>query len=108
MATCEHNVPLDNICDACELGLIPGKKSPVIPSAGLNCCNADRSSVGEKKHCIWTEDYEGNWWTDCDGHWILNAGTPKENDMNFCPICGKRLRQIERSGRNDDLRNTMP
>lgn len=41
--------------------------------------------------CIWTEDADGNWNTDCDNTFILNDGTPIENNMLFCCYCGGGL-----------------
>ncbi len=35
MGMCDHGVPLDNICDACELGLGVGEAARPTPSAGL-------------------------------------------------------------------------
>lgn len=32
-----------------------------------------------------------NWKTDCGEYWMLLEGTPAENDMKFCPMCGKKL-----------------
>lgn len=43
--------------------------------------------------CVWQEDVEGYWAGNCGIHWCLEDGTPKENGMNFCPRCGKRLEQ---------------
>jgi len=31
------------------------------------------------------------WESDCGVLWDLNAGTPKDNGMNFCLKCGKEL-----------------
>ena len=43
--------------------------------------------------CVWQEDVEGYWAANCGIHWCLEDGTPKDNGMNFCPRCGKRLKQ---------------
>ena len=44
--------------------------------------------------CSWhLEDYNyGQWESDCGLVWYMsNDNTPKENQMNFCPKCGKEL-----------------
>ncbi len=43
--------------------------------------------------CVWCQDEDGNWHTACDHVFVLNDGTPSENDMEFCCYCGKRLKQ---------------
>lgn len=50
--------------------------------------------VGKAKDvCKWAFEIEGFWRGDCGICWDLEDGTPKENGMNFCPRCGKRLKQ---------------
>lgn len=29
----------------------------------------------------------------CDKYWLLNDGTPFDNEMNFCPRCGADMRK---------------
>jgi len=51
--------------------------------------------------CEWGEEDGGlseYWETQCGNAFVLNDGTPKQNDMNFCPYCGGKL--IERSNLN--------
>jgi hypothetical protein len=47
--------------------------------------------------CLWTEDDDGVWSTGCKvSEWCFSEqdrGTPKNNNMRFCPFCGKPLRQ---------------
>jgi len=31
------------------------------------------------------------WETDCGEIFVLNEGTPEDNDMKFCSFCGKPL-----------------
>ena len=31
--------------------------------------------------------------TNCKEPWVLIAGTPKDNIMNFCPCCGAKMQQ---------------
>ena len=47
------------------------------------------------KTCLWSRADEDTdmWETSCDQAYILNEGTPKENDMNFCTFCGKMLEE---------------
>ena len=40
--------------------------------------------------CAWHES-EGSWETDCGHGFIINEGTPKGNDMNYCCYCGRVL-----------------
>lgn len=44
-----------------------------------------------KPPCIWHEDSEGNWETDCGNMFVLNEGSPKHNKMKFCCFCGMKL-----------------
>ena len=44
--------------------------------------------------CSWhLEDYNyGQWESDCGLVWYMsNDNMPRENQMNFCPKCGKAL-----------------
>lgn len=50
----------------------------------------------------WEEISEYNGWGDthyrcsvCDEEWFLEDGTPKQNNMNFCPQCGADMRGTE-------------
>lgn len=39
--------------------------------------------------CQWTEDEA--WATSCGGYFQLEAGTPTDNEMVFCPYCGRPI-----------------
>ena len=44
------------------------------------------------------EGYDGDEYYECSNcgePWILMAGTPKDNNMNFCPVCGADMRKEE-------------
>lgn len=45
--------------------------------------------------CQWTEqsncDDEREYRTECGAAWMTASGTPEENDMRYCPMCGKRI-----------------
>lgn len=50
----------------------------------------------------WEEISEYNGWGDthyrcsvCGEEWYLEDGTPKQNNMNFCPRCGADMRRGE-------------
>lgn len=36
--------------------------------------------------------------SNCGEPWVLTAGTPKDNNMNFCPNCGADMRKGETNG----------
>ena len=47
-------------------------------------------------HGEWIETemgYDDYAWvcTVCGEPWVLNAGTPSENNMNYCPNCGAKM-----------------
>jgi hypothetical protein len=47
------------------------------------------------EYCIWNEDKDGMWRTDCDQ---FSDGTPTENSYKFCPYCGKELKEEKYEG----------
>ena len=47
----------------------------------------------KSKPCKWTEDEDGNWDAECGGKFVLIDGLPSENNMNYCPYCGKSLKE---------------
>ena len=41
------------------------------------------------------EGYDGDEYYECSNcgePWFLSAGTPKDNNMNFCPNCGAKMK----------------
>jgi hypothetical protein len=57
----------------------------------------------EMKTCIWScGDPDWNLWNTCGNPWQLTEGTPKENGMNFCPICGGVLIEQPYKEEEDD------
>ena len=54
------------------------------------------ADVTEIKHGYWLTEIERNGETiylcsECDEIWVLNDGTPKDNNMNYCPNCGAKM-----------------
>lgn len=49
--------------------------------------------IGET--CTWTQDQDGVWDTECGGRFEVMECTPHENQMNYCPYCGKSLREVQ-------------
>lgn len=63
----------------------------------LSFC-ADKTA--ERPHGKWKtiEGFDGDEYYECSNcgePWILMAGTPKDNSMNFCPVCGADMREAE-------------
>ena len=53
-------------------------------------------------YCKWTENSDHFWDTSCHGSFVLNDGTPKENNMNFCCYCGGVIKQeLYKEDKND-------
>jgi DNA-directed RNA polymerase subunit RPC12/RpoP len=53
----------------------------------------------QEETCTYTlHDDDSNTWkcSECGELWMLNAGTTKENNMNFCPNCGRKI--VEKAG----------
>lgn len=57
--------------------------------------NIPAADVVEVKRGRWTmwDDGEGDTYecSACGEVWTLNAGTPKENNMHYCPNCGAKM-----------------
>ncbi len=53
--------------------------------------------------CVWSYDDDDFWKTDCGNAFVLNEGTPVENDMRFCPYCGGKL--VEHKLETDEVPN---
>lgn len=39
--------------------------------------------------CVWTEDEDGSWWTECEQGFVFADGGPDANRFAYCPYCGK-------------------
>lgn len=63
--------------------------SAIIGSDALRRIIAPRGGL-----CEWHENIDGDWETACGHTWCLIDGTPSDNDMRFCPVCGGVLREV--------------
>jgi len=43
--------------------------------------------------CIWTEDENGIYQTECWNAFELNDGTPADNGMVYCCYCGNLIKE---------------
>lgn len=50
-----------------------------------------------KERCEWevTDPEFGMWETSCDNSFLINVGSPIQNDMRFCCYCGHPLKEIQ-------------
>lgn len=48
-----------------------------------------------KVFCIWKRGtYDDHWETSCDDAFQFADGGPRENNMRFCPYCGRVLQEV--------------
>jgi hypothetical protein len=45
-------------------------------------------------NCEWKQDENGVWETECGNLFEIIDGTPNENNLKYCPYCGKHLVQV--------------
>ena len=48
-----------------------------------------------EQHDYYDEDANVYVCSVCHEPWMLNAGTPKDNNMHYCPNCGARMVEYE-------------
>ena len=51
------------------------------------------ADVAPVRHGRWIEECEESLYScsACGTEWVTIEGTPKENDMDFCPHCGAKM-----------------
>jgi len=55
------------------------------------------TTASEYPDCMWIyDDRHDKWDTQCDNAFQFNCGGPKDNNMAFCPYCGKPLKEQQR------------
>ncbi len=68
------------------IGIVPTKAVLQLPAA----------DVKPVVHGKWIKFDEDTWeCSNCGQLWTLVDGTPKENNMNYCPACGADMRERE-------------
>ena len=99
------SVNLEETVSQADVGIASGKDYRGIPGFGnAEGCKpmkiprtghwpSDRVGKAIEDVCYWQWDVDGFWRGSCGIPWWMETGTPKENGMNFCPRCGKRLKQ---------------
>jgi hypothetical protein len=54
---------------------------------------SDYQSINIDNACLWTYDENHDYYeTECEHAFCIIEGTPKDNDMKFCPYCGKEIK----------------
>ena len=49
-----------------------------------------------KDYCGWKKYFDENIWdTECGETWQTMVGTLKENGWNFCPKCGRKIKEVK-------------
>ena len=70
----------------CSIGNLLG--TPKMPTDAL-CLTQEE---GQSLECEWKADEDGLWQcSECDIAWTFTDGGPEENELNYCPKCGRRL-----------------
>lgn len=67
--------------------------------ARAEAAERELAALRERKQgvCRWRlEDDDSSLWAgDCGAMWTFPGGNPEENDMAYCPKCGRKLEQVE-------------
>jgi hypothetical protein len=54
---------------------------------------SDYQSINIDNACLWTYDENHDYYeTECEHAFCIIEGTPKDNDMKYCPYCGKEIK----------------
>lgn len=58
--------------------------------------------MSERRPCVWTEDEDGIWQTECGDAFAFDSGSPTENKAKFCQYCGAELVLVEYAEPSDE------
>jgi hypothetical protein len=65
---------------------------------------SNNPELPDSSKCKWElEEDTDAWIGTCKIYWVFNNGGPKDNDVNFCPKCGKSLEIVSNT---DELEAT--
>ena len=69
------------------------KAAEVVEAArSISRFSAELAARGEAPSCNWTySESTGHWQGDCGIAFAVEAGSPAENGMAYCPKCGRKL-----------------
>lgn len=92
-----QRVALDALLDAIKIyfttdapeGILEIVYAQVVSSSTM-------TGASEEGPCVWSEviDFEEHHYdTSCGDSFWLEEGTPSENNMHFCPFCGKKIEE---------------
>lgn len=60
------------------------------------CKIHDFKKLVTHKICEWKyDDFEDRWEGSCGIEWCFSDGGLKENDVIYCPKCGKKAREVK-------------
>ncbi len=69
-------------------------KAEQINSTTLMSSTSQNGAQPKAEQCTWTQSEDPHmpdtWEADCGAMWTFTEGGPKDNDMKFCPNCGKQ------------------
>lgn len=64
---------------------------------------ANKLAKEPKETCEWVEDDSGTWsCSKCEASWEFNNGGPSDNDMHYCPKCGREIATINKFEGEED------
>jgi hypothetical protein len=93
----EHHPDCDGSCRNCPIE-VP-VQCPCETCGGDGVVHEEVPDADGENKCTWTEEYivcgepTGCWSTSCGHEYVINEGTPSENQMKFCTFCGKEIRE---------------
>lgn len=93
------HTPVIYTADEVELAKALLGKLGKVEATGNLCPSVFRADIKSteveaREVCEWKEDSDGNWETSCDDLFVLTEGTPSMNNMKYCPMCGKSVKEI--------------
>jgi hypothetical protein len=69
---------------------------PIIDDYEKQLAALEQAVEASKTPCVWAQqddEWQNLWETSCGNAFVLEEGTPEENDCKFCTYCGHPLTQ---------------